>query len=335
MENKSNRQVLLAKRPDGMPGNENFEIRESQFPGIKDDEILTKNLYVSVDPYMRGRMTDTGGSPYSFGLHELITGRTIGEVLESRSPLFSKGDYVIGMMGWEEYSAVNAGDVEKLDPDMAPLSAYLGVIGMTGLTAYFGLLDVAKAEKGETVVVSAAAGAVGNVAGQIAGLKGCRVVGIAGSDEKIKMLKHELSFDDAINYKTTSDLAGAIRKACPRGVDVYFDNVGGEISDAVLSNLNRNARIAVCGQISLYNLEETPTGPRVQPVLLARSATMEGFMVGNYTDKYHEARQQLARWLKDGKLVSREHIVEGFEHITDAFIGLFTGDNTGKQVVKL
>ena len=335
MEYSKNKQIRLAKRPEGMPGKECFETVETAIPSLHENQILTENIYMSVDPYMRGRMADPGSGAFSIKLHGLIPGRTIGRVVKSRSQSIKEGDYVIGMMGWEEYSVINHDDVEKIDADIAPLSAHLGVIGMTGLTAYFGLLHVGEPASGETVVISGAAGAVGNVAGQIAKIKGCRVTGIAGSDAKTRMLKEELHFDEAINYKTSGDLAGDLKKACPKGVDVYFDNVGGEISDAVLSQINQNARIAICGQISLYNLEKMPVGPRVQPILLGHTAKMQGFMVGNFAAHYPEAREQMGTWLKEGKLVSQEHIVEGFDKIPDAFIGLFKGDNTGKQVVKL
>ncbi len=335
MENKKNRQIRLARKLSGMPSRENFEITESALPSPGEGEVLTENLYVSVDPYMRSRMDRSATGRDGFDIHDVIRGRTIGRVWQSRDQTFGEGDYVMGMMGWEEYSVMKTDGLTKLDPGTAPLSANLGVIGMTGLTAYFGLLAIGQPRAGEHVVVSGAAGAVGNVAGQIARIKGCHVTGIAGSDAKIKKLREELHFDDAINYHDTKDLSAEIARACPNGVDIYFDNVGGVISDAVLQHLNRNARIAICGQISLYNLTEQPVGPRVQPVLLAHSALMQGFMVNNFASEFPEAQKQLGKWLKEGKLNSTETILEGFEKIPEAFLGLFTGENTGKLLVKL
>lgn len=334
METKNNRQIHLVKRPTGMPSENNFKIVNAEIPSTGKGKVLTRNLYVSVDPYMRGRMNDSGDGQ-SFGLNEVIRGRTIGRVMESQSEDLKEGDYVTGMMGWEEYSTVSADDVEKVNPQFAPLSSYLGILGLTGLTAYFGLLSVAAPEAGDTVVVSAAAGAVGSAVGQIAKLHGCRVIGIAGSEIKVKYLREELHFEEALNYKSSSNLEKDLREACPEGVDVYFDNVGGKISDAVLSLLNQNARISICGQIALYNLEETPVGPRVQPILLAHRAAMQGFTVRQFADEFPEARKQLGSWLEEGKIISTEHVVEGFENIPNAFIGLFKGENLGKQVVKL
>ncbi len=335
MENLTNRQIRLAKRPEGKPGKDSFEITESPVPEFKKGEMLIENIYVSVDPYMRGRMGDPATFPNAFKINDVIRGRTIGRVLESRSDSFKQGEYVMSMKGWEEYSVARDQDVQKLDPDAAPLSAYLGVAGMTGLTAYFGLLEIGRPKAGETVVVTAAAGAVGNVVGQIAKIKGCRVTGICGSDEKVSLLKDKLHFDEAINYRKTGNLAQDLKNACPDGVDVYFDNVGGEISDAVLLCINRYARIPVCGQISLYNSTEEPVGPRVQPVLLSHAAMMQGYTVSDYSARFPEAVKQIGDWLRQRKLVTLENIVNGFEHIPDAFIGLFNGENTGKQVVRL
>ena len=335
MENLRNRQIVLQERPSGMPDRNVFKIIESDLPPIEEGQLLCRNLYVSVDPYMRGRMNESDTPGYAFPLHSVIRGRTIGKVIRSKNDLIKEGALVMGMMGWEEYSVVDASAVEKLEEGIAPASAYLGVLGITGLTAYFGLLSVGELKAGDHVVISAAAGAVGTVAGQIARINDCHVTGIAGSSEKIRMLREDLHFDEAINYKKSRNLKDDIQAACPEGVDVYFDNVGGEISDAVLSLINRHARIAVCGQISLYNLREHPTGPRVQPILLAHQAKMQGFTVNDYSSRYPAARKQLAIWLKEGKLKSLENVVEGFENIPEAFLGLFKGENKGKQVVKL
>lgn len=329
-------QIQLARRPKGVPAHDDFRFETIAVPEPKDGEVLVKTSYVSVDPYMRGRMQDTKSYVEPFALDEAITGGVIAEVLTDGDKL-KKGDVVIGNLAWQEYSAVNESALRKLDTDIAPAQAYLGILGMTGLTAYFGLLDIGRPKKGETVVVSGAAGAVGSTVGQIAKIKGARVVGIAGSDEKIAYLKEELQFDEAINYKTADDIQKALEQACPDGVDVYFDNVGGPISDAVINLLNEFARIPVCGAISSYNTEseEEDMGPRVQPKLIKTKALMQGFIVSDYADRFSEGAKQLAEWLKDGKLHYEETITEGFSNIPDAFLGLFKGENKGKQIIKV
>jgi NADPH-dependent curcumin reductase CurA len=264
-----------------------------------------------------------------------IYGGGIGEVIESESENFKKGDVVRGNFPWATEAVVDSKSLTKIDTTIAPATFYLGILGMPGLTAYFGLLYIGKPNPGDTVVISGAAGAVGIVVGQIAKLKACRVVGIAGSDEKIKMLKDEFHFDEVINYKTTSDMNKAIRDACPNGVDIYFDNVGGTISDAVIANINFHARIVLCGQISLYNSSETPVGPRLQPMLLTRSALMQGFIVGDFQKNFSEGIEQLAQWVKEKKLEYKQTIIEGFDKLPDAFLGLFSGKNIGKMIVKV
>jgi NADPH-dependent curcumin reductase CurA len=270
-----------------------------------------------------------------FQLNEVLNGGVVAKVIESKSNNFVKKDFVVGNLGWQDYSIAGEKEVRKINPEIAPVSTALGVLGMPGLTAYFGLLDIGKPKQDETVVVSGAAGAVGTVVGQIAKIHGCRVVGIAGSEKKTKYLIDELGFDFAINYKTVSDLKKELKEACPDGVDIYYDNVGGDISDAVLSLINNNARIVLCGQISLYNETQIPTGPRIQPSLLTHSALMKGFIVRNYTDRFDEGISQLALWLKEKKLKYAENVVEGLENTPNAFIGLFTGENLGKQIVKV
>jgi NADPH-dependent curcumin reductase CurA len=270
-----------------------------------------------------------------FPLDTVIPGSAVGQIMNSRSPLFHKGDYVSGMLAWEDYSVASEKNIRKINPDLAPVSSALGVLGMTGLTAYFGLLDIGRPKEGETVVVSGAAGAVGTVAGQIAKIMGCRVVGIAGSHRKVRYMLDELGFDGAINYKNPPDIRASLGKACRDGVDIYFDNVGGEISDAVFALMNDNARIAICGQIALYNLNETHFGPRVQALLLSHTALMKGFRVAQYAERFEEGRAQLAEWLTQGKIKVHEHIVEGLENTPRAFLGLFKGENLGKQLVKL
>jgi len=304
-------------------------------PEMHPGEILLKTCYVSVDPYLRGRMNETKSYVPPFELHKPLRSGVIAEVVESNHDGFSQGDKVYGMLEWKEYQTSRGGGLYKVDEDSAPLSAYLGVLGMTGLTAFLGLSEIGKPKKGETVVVSGAAGAVGSVAGQIAKIQGCHVVGIAGSDEKCEMLISDFGFDVAINYKTTGHLRKAIAAACPGGVDVYFDNVGGDISDAVLVKINPFARIVVCGAISVYNVTSLPQSLSVQPFLVRNSALMQGFIVNDYQAKFPEAMKQLSRWLAEGRLKHAETMVEGFDQIPQAFLDLFEGKNKGKMVVKI
>lgn len=251
-------------------------------------------------------MQDTESYIEPFKVNEVIEGGLIGEVVSSKSDRFKQGDIVIGMFDWQEYYTAKKKEIRKIDPSLAPISTHLGILGMTGLTAYFGLLDIGQPKEGDTVVVSGAAGAVGSAVGQIAKIKGARVVGIAGSDEKINFLKEELDFDEGINYRATVNLVSDLKIACPDGIDIYFDNVGGEISDAVFTQLNRYARIPVCGSISSYNLEKVDIGPRVQSTLIKKSALMQGFTVGNYSKRFNEGAMQLGQWLREGKLKYRE-----------------------------
>ncbi|WP_144481295.1 NADP-dependent oxidoreductase [Cytobacillus oceanisediminis] len=332
---EKNRQIVLANRPKGMPDEETFHFIEQDTKELEEGEVLLRTLYVSVDPYMRGRMQDAESYIEPFQLGKVITGGSIGEVIESKSENFQQGDIAIGMFGWQTHYVAKEKEIRKIDPSLAPITTHLGILGMTGLTAYFGLLDIGKPKDGETVVVSGAAGAVGSVVGQIAKIKGARVVGIAGSEDKISFLRDQLQFDEAVNYKTAADLKEAIGQACPDGVDVYFDNVGGEVSDAVLTKLNRYARIPVCGAISSYNLASVDLGPRVQTTLIKKSALMQGFTVGNFSNRFQEGATQLGKWLQEGKLKYQETIHEGFENIPNAFLDLFKGNNTGKLLVKV
>jgi NADPH-dependent curcumin reductase CurA len=330
-----NQKILLARRPQGMPVPEDFEWVEEEIPQPSSGEVLVKTLYLSVDPYMRGRMNDQKSYVPPYRLNEVITGGVVGEVIASESKLFDEGEIVLGNYGWQKFAVAGEDELTKVNPDLAPVSTALGVLGMPGLTAYVGLMEIGQPKEGETVVVSGAAGAVGMTVGQIAKIKGCRVVGIAGSEAKVEFLKNELGFDAAINYKKTDSIREELTKACPDGVDIYFDNVGGSISDAVLLLLNHQARIPLCGQISLYNLEKPDIGPRIQPQLLIKSALMKGFIVSDYADKFDEALKQLAEWVNAGRLKYKENIVEGFENTVDAFLGLFRGENLGKQIVKV
>jgi NADPH-dependent curcumin reductase CurA len=331
----TNRQILLARRPTGMPSRDDFAFREAAVPELGDGQALVRTLYLSVDPYMRGRMNEGKSYVPPFALDEVITGGAVGQVVDSRSPDLRPGDFVVGTLGWQDYSVAPAAKLRRIDPALAPVSTALGVLGMPGLTAYFGLLDIGRPQPGETVVVSGAAGAVGTGVGEIAKFVGCRVVGIAGGARKTRYLVETLGFDAAIDYKGSEPLETALAAACPQGVDVYFDNVGGTVSDAVMSLINANARIPICGQIALYNLEAPDIGPRVQPLLLTRTALMKGFLVGQYADRNGEALPRLAQWVREGAIRYEETTTEGLERTPEAFLGLFTGENLGKALVKV
>nr|WP_040282172.1 NADP-dependent oxidoreductase [Psychroserpens damuponensis] len=328
--------IQLKSRPEGKPTLSNFEfVEEDKTLTTADDEILLEAAYVSVDPYLRGRMSDAKSYVPPFKLNEPVHSGVVAKVLESKNEKFQVGDYVSGMLNWSTQQVSNGEGLNKVNPKKAPLSTYLGVLGMTGLTAYLGLTEIGKPKKGETIVVSGAAGAVGSVVGQIAKILGLRVIGIAGTDEKIEMIKSKFGFDKGINYNTTKDMKSAIAEAAPNGVDVYFDNVGGPISDAVLFSINQFARIIICGAISVYNESELPTSLSVQPFLVKNSALMQGFIVSNYAEKFPEAIQKLSGWLSEDKLTYTETIVDGFDNIPQAFIDLFEGKNKGKMIVKI
>ncbi|MCY0888576.1 MAG: NADP-dependent oxidoreductase [Alicyclobacillaceae bacterium] len=330
----NNVQIRLASRPKGMPTEETFSVVEAQVPTPGPGEVLVKTLYLSVDPYMRGRMSDAKSYVPPFVVGDVLTGGVVGQVVESHNDKFHVGEFVLGELGWQHYN-LSSGRLTKLNADLAPLTAYLGVLGMPGMTAYFGLLDIGRPKAGETVVVSGAAGAVGSLVGQIAKLKGCRVVGIAGSDDKNRYLESELGFDATINYKTVDSLRKAVAAACPEGVDVYFDNVGGDITDAVFLHLNDFSRVALCGQIAGYNAEKVEMGPRLLSQLLIHRVLLKGFIVSDYHADYGKAAVEMAGWLKEGKLKYKETIVDGLEHAPQAFLGLFRGDNIGKQLVRV
>lgn len=332
---EKNKVVILAERPEGMPASSTFRFEEREVPELGEGEVLIQTKYLSVDPYMRGRMSAAKSYAEPFQVGEPLTGGIVGKVIESRADRLSIGDYVNARLDWAEYNIAHEDNVRKIDPKLAPITTALYVLGMPGMTAYFGLLDIGKPKKGETVVISGAAGAVGMIVGQIAKLKGCRVVGIAGSDDKISYLKNELGYDEVINYKTTENMSEALRTACPNGIDVYFDNVGGEISDAVMFQLNFHARVVLCGQIAHYNDTKLAMGPRFLPYVLTRSILIQGFIVSNYAERTGEAMRELAKWLSEGKITYKENIVEGLENAPDAFVGLFRGDNLGKQLVKV
>ncbi|NLZ94313.1 MAG: NADP-dependent oxidoreductase [Bacteroidales bacterium] len=330
-----NKAIILKSRPKGTPQLSDFDFVDEKKPEVMQGEILLKTLFVSVDPYLRGRMSDADSYVPPFELNKPLSSGIVAEVIASKNEQFKKGDFVSDRLEWKEYQVSTGEGLQKLDPSIQPLSAYLGIVGMTGMTAYMGLTQIGKPKAGETIVVSGAAGAVGSVVGQIGKILDCRVIGIAGSDEKVEMLKSKFGFDEAINYNTTKDMNKAIAKAAPNGVDVYYDNVGGPISDAVHRNINQFARVVVCGAISLYNATELPMGPRVEGLLIKKSALMQGFIVSDFSDKFAEGAQQLGQWLKEGKLKNEETVVNGFESIPQAFIDLFSGKNKGKMIVKL
>lgn len=328
--------ILLKNRPKGTPTSSDFElVKEDSNLMLKDGEILLDTVYVSVDPYLRSRMSDAKSYIPPFELNKPIHSGVVAKVTASKHVDFKEGDYVMGMLDWKTQQVASGKGLMKVDDDKAPLSAYLGILGMTGLTAYLGLTQIGKPQVGETLIVSGAAGAVGSVVGQIGKIMGLRVIGIAGTDEKVALLKSKFGFDAGINYNTTSDMKAAIAEAAPDGIDIYFDNVGGPISDAVLFNINKFSRTVNCGAISLYNETELPKSVSVQPFLVKKSALMQGFIVSNYEEKFPEAMKQLAEWLAAGKLTYTETVVEGFENIPQAFMDLFEGKNTGKMIVKI
>lgn len=330
-----NKTILLNKRPYGKPTLNDFKITSEEMPIPKDKEMLLKTVYVSVDPYLRGRMNDAKSYVPPFELNKAIQSGIIAEVIESKHADFKKGDFVSSNLEWKEFQISVGKGLVKVNKTKAKLSSYLGILGMTGLTAYLGLLEIGLPKKGETLVVSGAGGAVGTVVGQIGKLHGCHVVGITGSDNKVALLTSKFNFDHAINYKTAKNLKDALKMACPNGVDIYFDNVGGEISDAVLANINKYARLPVCGAISLYNETEVQLGPRLQPTILTKSATMRGFIIGDFAEKFPAAIKQLSAWLKDDKITFSETLVKGFDNIPQAFIDLFDGKNKGKMIVEI
>ena len=330
----ANRQVTLAVRPDGEPAESNFAIVESPMPRPEDGEVLVRSLWLSLDPYQRGRMSKSRSYSPPVGIGEVMFAQAIGEVVESRSPRFAPGEVVLGALGWQEFAAAPAHTLRHLDENAAPITTALHVLGITGLTAYFGLFDIGRPRPGDTVVVSAAAGAVGQVVGQLAKLTGCRTVGIAGSQAKIDDVLNRYHYDAGVDYKT-EDVSKALTRECPGGVDVYFDNVGGPVSAAVHRHLAFGARIVVCGQIAEYNQVPPRGGPDSLRFLIINRARMEGFLVTDYAPRYKAALSRLSRWYSEGKLAYREDIVVGLEQAPRAFIGLFRGENHGKLLIKV
>ncbi len=333
--NYKNRKVVLKKRPVGFPRIDDFEIKSEIVQEINYGEVLVKILWLSLDPYMRGRMSEAKSYAPPIKIGSVITGGAVGEVIVSKCPYHKEGDIIEGFtLGWQEYAIVNTNLIRKIDTTLAPIQTAVGVLGMPGMTAYFGLFEVCKPVPGDNVVVSAASGAVGQLVGQLAKIAGCNVIGIAGNDKKCGYIKENLNFDAVINYKK-ENVFKKIKEYCPGGVNVYFDNVGGKISDDVISNIAPFGKVGVCGVISQYNMTELELGMRVQRALLTNQASVEGFLVFRFEQKYSIARKKLAKWLNNGDLIWKEDIVIGLENAPSAFIGLMKGENFGKLLIKV
>ncbi|HKX17033.1 MAG TPA: NADP-dependent oxidoreductase [bacterium] len=328
-----NRQIVMERRPVEMPTAGDFAMVEGPVPGPGDGEVLTRAVWLSLDPYMRGRMSDRKSYAPSVPLGGVMVGRTVSRVIESRDSRFTPGDIVLGPGGWQDYAALPAASLRKLDSSTAPVSTALGVLGMPGMTAYVGLLDIGRPREGETVVVSAASGAVGSVAGQIARIKGCRVLGIAGGAQKCRYVVEDLGFDACVDHRAPG-LGEALAQACPNGIDVYFENVGGAVQEAVWPLLNDFARVPVCGLIAQYNDAQPHPGPNLSSVLTKR-LSVRGFIVSDHGDRWEAFYRDVSAWVRDGRMKYREDVVEGLERAPEAFIGLLQGRNFGKLLVRV
>lgn len=330
-----NRQITLASRPVGAPTQDNFKLVETAVPTPERGQVLVRALYLSLDPYMRGRMSDAKSYAPSVKIGEVMTGGAVGRVIDSRHPGFKEGDIVEGRIGWQDYGLVEGGMLRKVDPDVAPISTALGVLGMPGLTAYFGLFEIGKPRPGETLVVSAASGAVGAVVCQLGKMAGARVVGIAGGPDKCAYVKDELGVDAVIDYKAEKDLAKALAAACPDGIDVYFDNVGGPVTDAIANLFNLRARMIVCGLISHYNMPDGYIGPSILRSVLTNRVLIQGMIVFDWHDRWPAGIAQLGKFVKAGKLKYKEDVTEGLENAPATFIGMLEGRNFGKTIIKI
>jgi NADPH-dependent curcumin reductase CurA len=329
----TNHQFRLAARPTGMPDSSSWDHTEEPVPEPGDGQVAVEVEYISLDPAMRGWMNEGRSYVPPVGIGEVMRAIGVGRVIGTEHPDFAEGDHVTGLFGVQEYAVLDGGGLTKLDPELAPLPVYLNALGMPGMTAYFGLLDIGKPQPGDTVVVSGAAGAVGATAGQIARIKGASAVGLAGGPEKCRLLVEEFGFDAAVDYKA-DDFPRSLKDACPDGVDVYFDNVGGEVLDAVLARLARGARIVICGAVSQYN-EKKMKGPSNYMSLLVNRASMTGFVVFDYAERYSDAAREIGGWLKEGKLKSREDVVQGLDTFPDTLLKLYKGENTGKLILQV
>jgi NADPH-dependent curcumin reductase CurA len=336
MLQSGNRQVRLKSRPSGIPQAEHFEIAEVPLPELRAREFLVRNDYLSVDPAMRGWVSAVANYSKPVGIGEVMRSFAAGEVVASRHPGYAEGDRVMGLLGWQEYAVSDGGSItRKIKETDLPLSLSLGILGLNGVTAYFGLLDVAQPRAGDTIVVSTAAGAVGSAVGQIAKIAGCRTVGIAGGPVKTNMCRELFAYDAAIDYKGSDDLEGALAAACPQGVNVYFDNTAGPISDSVMRQLATGARVVICGTASVASWEPPPAGPRVERHLLVKRARVQGFLVFDYQHRYEEAVSRLAAWVREGRLRYREDILDGIESCPGAIAGLYRGENLGKRLIRI
>ena len=332
---KNNQEIHLQRRPSGMPVAEDFKLVSTPVAEVKKGEVLVKNLWMSVDPYMRGRMIERESYVAPFALGAVLEGGAVGEVVESDNPAFTVGQKVAHMSGWREYYISNGKDLQPLPESPVPEQAFLGVLGMPGMTAYAGLLKIGELKEGDNVFVSAASGAVGSIVCQIAKLKGCFVVGSVGSDVKAEYLTSELGVDAVINYKTSKDLSADLKAACPNGIDVYFENVGGAHLEAALNVMNDHGRIAVCGMIDQYNAEAPVPGPTNLAQIIIKKLKVQGFIVFEHWDEYPAFVQQMSQWILEEKIHYRETVYKGIESAPEAFMGLFSGKNTGKMLVKL
>ena len=333
--NYKNRKIVLQKRPEGFPKEDDFNLVYSEINELYHGEVIVEVMWLSLDPYMRGRMSAAKSYAAPINIGDIVVGGAVGKVVESKCNGFKIGDIVEGFtIGWQEYARLQGSNLRIVDHNLAPIQTAVGVLGMPGMTAYFGLFDVCKPIPGDNVVVSAASGAVGQLVGQLAKINGCNVIGIVGSNEKCNFIKSELGFDFSINYKE-ENVYKKIKQYCPEGVNVYFDNVGGKIADDVISNIAPFARIGVCGVISQYNLIEAETGMRVQRAVLTNQASVEGFLVFRFENRYHIARKRMAKWLSEKKIIWKEDIVEGLENAPNAFVGMMKGRNFGKLLVKV
>jgi NADPH-dependent curcumin reductase CurA len=336
MSNPVNHQVWLKSRPNGIPQADDFAIREGTVPEIGEGEFLVRNQYLSSDPAMRGWIADSSNYWPQIQIGDTMRAFAAGDVIASNHPDYAVGEHLMGIFGWQEYAAAAEKHVmTRVKDDSLPLSLSLGVLGLNGLTAYFGLLEVCQPKAGETVIVSTAAGSVGSCVGQIAKIKGCRTIGIAGGAEKVRQCIEEFGYDAAIDYKSVTDMDAAIREVAPDGVDVYYDNTSGSISDAVLRNLKLGARIAICGTASYPSWNPWNTGPRPERHLLVKRAKMQGFLTTDFIARFEEAVADLSGWIKDGRLRYREEMLEGIEHAPGSLQKLYSGENSGKLVMKL
>jgi NADPH-dependent curcumin reductase CurA len=335
MAQRTNRQVRLKSRPSGIPQAEHFEIVEVPAPTPSDGQVLVRNVYLSVEPAMRGWVSAVANYSEPVALGAVMRALAVGRVEASRHPDFHPGDYVTGMFGWQDYAAVDAKAIDrKVAPTGLPISTSLGVLGLNGLTAYFGLLDLGQPRPGETVVVSTAAGSVGSCVGQIARIKGCRSVGIAGGPDKVRLCREDFGYDAAVDYKA-GDFEQALAAACPGGVDVYFDNTAGRISDSVMQRLNVGARVVICGTASIASWDPIPQGPRVERHLLVKRARMQGFVIFDYANRFPEARAEVEGWVRAGQVRYREEILDGIEEAPGSIAGLYRGENLGKRLIRI